>query len=72
LSQEFYKSTEASDVLGVSLRTFYRYIEEGLIQVLRVDPKNKGGLKRILVTKEELVKFIEGGEYNGRIKSKKI
>ena len=45
LEDRFYKSTEVADLLGVSLRTLYRYMENGkfslfIYQVVDTDLQN--------------------------------
>ncbi len=50
--KEYLKAEEAAEYLGISLRTLYSYVQNGLIKVHR--PRRK-----IYISKEELIRFIK-------------
>ncbi len=57
LQDKFYKSTEVSDILGVSLRTLYRYMETGKIQSVHLP----SGRHRF--TKDQIEQFLFASKY---------
>lgn len=59
LEDRFYKSTEVADLLGVSLRTLYRYMENGKIQSVHLP----SGRHRF--TKQQLEEFLYSNSFTG-------
>ena len=55
LQDKLYTSAQVADVLGVSLRTLYRYMEDGKIESM----KTASGRHRF--TKEQILTFLDGG-----------
>jgi excisionase family DNA binding protein len=55
LQDKLYTSAQVADVLGVSLRTLYRYMEDGRIESM----KTASGRHRF--TKEQILTFLDGG-----------
>ena len=56
LQDKLYTSAQVADVLGVSLRTLYRYMEDGRIESM----KTASGRHRF--TKEQILDFLDGGD----------
>lgn len=61
LKEKLYTSTQVADILGVSLRTLYRYMEDGKIQSMRT----ASGRHRF--TRENILEFLNAGDA-GQIK----
>lgn len=59
IADKLYTSTQVADILGVSLRTLYRYMEDGKIQSMRT----ASGRHRF--TKQQILDFLNasGGDY---------
>ena len=57
LEERFYTSTEVAEILGVSLRSVYRYLEEG-----KLDAEVKTATGRHRFTKENILNFLYPGE----------
>jgi excisionase family DNA binding protein len=55
LKEKLYTSTQVADILGVSLRTLYRYMEDGKIQSMRT----ASGRHRF--TRENILEFLNAG-----------
>lgn len=55
LQDKLYTSTQVADILGVSLRTLYRYMEDGRIKSMRT----ASGRHRF--TKDQIVEFLNAG-----------
>ncbi len=55
LQDKLYTSTQVADILGVSLRTLYRYMEDGRIQSMRT----ASGRHRF--TKDQIIDFLNAG-----------
>lgn len=49
-----YSTSEAAKVLGVSIRTIYRYVDSGRLKAKRL------GTKTIKIAEEDLKRFING------------
>jgi excisionase family DNA binding protein len=58
LQDKLYTSAQVADVLGVSLRTLYRYMEDGRIESM----KTASGRHRF--TKEQILTFLDGGGFD--------
>jgi len=56
LKDKLYTSTQVADILGVSLRTLYRYMEDGKIKSMRT----ASGRHRF--TKEQILEFLNAGQ----------
>lgn len=63
LQDKLYTSAQVADVLGVSLRTLYRYMEDGRIKSMRT----ASGRHRF--TKDHIVEFLNAGKYDPEIRS---
>ena len=59
LKDKLYTSTQVADILGVSLRTLYRYMEDGKIQSMRT----ASGRHRF--TKDQILEFLNAGGFGG-------
>ena len=59
LKDKLYTSTQVADILGVSLRTLYRYMEDGKIQSMRT----ASGRHRF--TKDQILDFLNAGGFGG-------
>src|SRR3990167_11410004 len=57
LEDKLYTSTEVAEILGVSLRSVYRYLEEG-----KLDAEVKTATGRHRFTKENILNFLYPGE----------
>ena len=57
LEERFYTSTEVAEILGVSLRSVYRYLEEG-----KLDAEVKTATGRHRFTKENILNFLYPGK----------
>jgi len=55
-----YRPTEAAQLLGVSVRTFYRLVEEGLIATISIRPGQIRGLRCTALALEEYRRQVEG------------
>ncbi len=62
LQDKLYTSAQVADILGVSLRTLYRYMEDGRIKSMRT----ASGRHRF--TKEHIVEFLDAGKYDPEIR----
>ena len=58
LQDKLYTSTQVADILGVSLRTLYRYMEDGRIQSMRT----ASGRHRF--TKDHITEFLNAGNFD--------
>ncbi len=58
LKDKLYTSTQVAEILGVSLRTLYRYMEDGRIASMRT----ASGRHRF--TKDQILNFLNAGELN--------
>lgn len=56
LTQDYYRSKEVVQLLGISLRTFYRYVKKGLLKSEFIFLKKR---KLHVVGKSELSKFLK-------------
>lgn len=63
LKDKLYTSTQVADILGVSLRTLYRYMEDGKIQSMRT----ASGRHRF--TKDQILDFLNAGGLGGVVSS---
>ena len=61
LQDKLYTSAQVADILGVSLRTLYRYMEDGRIQSMRT----ASGRHRF--TKEQIVDFLNAGNFDPEV-----
>jgi len=68
LENKLYTSTEVADILGVSLRSVYRYIEEN-----KLNPEVKTATGRHRFTKQNIIDFLypNGNEEDINVKDKK-
>lgn len=58
LADKLYTSTQVADILGVSLRTLYRYMEDGKINSMRT----ASGRHRF--TKDQIIEFLNAGQHS--------
>ncbi|PJA40261.1 hypothetical protein CO178_02475, partial [candidate division WWE3 bacterium CG_4_9_14_3_um_filter_34_6] len=61
LKDKLYTSTQVADILGVSLRTLYRYMEDNKIQSMRT----ASGRHRF--TKDHILDFLNAGETQPKV-----
>lgn len=66
LKDKLYTSTQVADILGVSLRTLYRYMEDGKIQSMRT----ASGRHRF--TKDQILDFLNAGGFGGSAQSSSV
>ena len=65
LENKLYTSTEVADILGVSLRSVYRYIEED-----KLVPEVKTATGRHRFTKQNIMDFLYPGQTEGEVSQK--
>ncbi len=51
LQQEIYTTGEAANVLGVTRRTIYNYIEQGKLQTIKINGRHK-------ISKDQILDFL--------------
>ncbi|MCA9302292.1 helix-turn-helix domain-containing protein [Candidatus Nomurabacteria bacterium] len=64
LDDRFYTSTEVAEILGVSLRSVYRYLEEG-----KIDAEIKTATGRHRFTKQNIMDFLYPSQHDGSSES---